>query len=161
MGTVMFYHLIRGTAAETLAVNAPRALAQGWRVMIRGTDPDALDQLDRALWLAGGDDSFLPHGLAGGAQDADQPVLLGDGPPVNGARVLALVDGAGAADPELAAMERVWVLFDGQDPARVQAARDQWKTVTAAGHAAQYWSDESGRWVMKSESQPRQPGPSD
>lgn len=152
MGTVMFFHLMQSAPADTLAVNAPRALGQGWRVMVRGTDPAALDQLDAALWLKGGDDSFLPHGIEGGPQDADQPVLLGLGGPVNGAKVLALVDGATATDAEITAMERVWVLFDGNDQDRLQAARGQWKTMTAAGHAAQYWSEESGRWEKKAES---------
>jgi DNA polymerase-3 subunit chi len=155
MGTVMFYHLIQSAPADTLAVNAPRALAQGWRVMVRGTDPAALDQLDAALWLKGGDESFLPHGLEGGPHDADQPVLLGQGGPVNGAKVLALVDGAGATDAEILAMERVWVLFDGNDTGRLEAARAQWKAMTTAGHAAQYWSEESGRWEKKAESAAR------
>lgn len=152
MGLVLFYHLIQSAPEDTLAVNVPRALAQGWRVMVRGTDPGALDRLDGALWLKGGEDSFLPHGREGGPHDADQPVLLGQGLPVNGARVLALVDGAGAEDAEIAAMERVWVLFDGNDPDRLQAARAQWKAMTAAGHTAQYWSEDSGRWEKKAES---------
>ena len=155
MGTVMFFHLMQSAPADTLAINAPRALSQGWRVMVRGTDPAALERLDGQLWLKGGDDSFLPHGLEGGPQDADQPVLLGLGAPVNGAKVLALVDGAGATDAEIAAMERVWVLFDGNDPERLQAARGQWKAMTTAGHAAQYWSEESGRWEKKAESAAR------
>jgi DNA polymerase-3 subunit chi len=155
MGTVMFFHLMQSAPADTLAVNAPRALAQGWRVMVRGTDPTALELLDTALWLKGGDDGFLPHGLEGGPHDADQPVLLGLGRPVNGAKVLALVDGAGAEDAEITTMERVWVLFDGNDAGRLQAARGQWKAITAAGHAAQYWSEESGRWEKKAESPAR------
>jgi DNA polymerase-3 subunit chi len=148
----MFYHLTHSTPADMLAVNAPRALQQGWRVMVRGTDAGALDQMDAALWITGGDESFLPHGLGGGPHDVDQPVLLGLGTAVNGARVLALVDGAGASDSEVRAMERVWVLFDGKDDARLQAARAQWKATVAAGHAAQYWSEESGRWEKKAES---------
>jgi DNA polymerase-3 subunit chi len=151
MGTVMFFHLMQSAPADTLVINAPRALAQGWRVMVRGTDPAALDRLDQALWLKGGDDGFLPHGMAGGPQDADQPVLLGTGAPVNGAKVLALVDGATASDAEITTMERVWVLFDGNDPDRLAAARAQWKAMTGAGHAAQYWSEESGRWEKKAE----------
>jgi DNA polymerase-3 subunit chi len=152
MGTVMFFHLMQSAPADTLAINAPRALGQGWRVMVRGTDLSALERLDGQLWLKGGDDSFLPHGLEGGPHDADQPVLLGLGAPSNGAKVLALVDGAVASDAEIAAMERVWVLFDGNDPDRLQAARGQWKAMTSAGHAAQYWSEESGRWEKKAES---------
>jgi DNA polymerase III subunit chi len=147
----MFYQLLRSSAADTLAVNAPRALQQGWRVMVRGTDPAALDRLDAALWLAGGDDGFLPHGRDGGPHDSVQPVLLGTGAALNGAKVLALVDGAGAEDGEIAQMERVWILFDGNDADRLQAARQQWKAITGAGHAAQYWSEDSGRWVKKAE----------
>lgn len=154
MGTVMFFHLMQSAPADTLAINAPRALGQGWRVMVRGTDPAALDRLDQALWLKGGDDGFLPHGMEGGPHDADQPVLLGLGAAVNGTSVLALVDEATATDAEIAAMERVWVLFDGNDPDRLQAARAQWKAITDKGHPAQYWSEESGRWEKKAEKLP-------
>ena len=152
MGSVLFYHLTQSPAEATLAQLLPRALGQGWRAMVRGTDAAALDRLDAALWLAGGDDGFLPHGREGGPHDADQPVLLGTGAPVNGAKVLALIDGAGVEDAEIAAMERVWVLFDGADDGRLQAARQQWKAMTAAGHAAQYWSEDGGRWAKKAES---------
>jgi len=155
MGTVLFYHLTRSTPVETLAVLLPRALGQGWPVMVRGTAMPALERLDGQLWLQGGDNSFLPHGLEGGPQDADQPVLLGLGPAVNRARVLALIDGAQAAEAELAALERVWILFDGNDMSAVQSARVQWKAITAAGHPTQYWSEESGRWEKKADSAPR------
>ena len=152
MGIVMFFHLTRSSPADTLSVNLPRALANGWRVMIRGTEPAALDGLDSQLWLTGGDEGFLPHGREGGPHDRDQPVLLGQGAVVNGAKVLALLDGAEAENAEIAAMERVWVLFNGGDDACLQAARAQWKAMTAAGHTAQYWSEESGRWQKKAES---------
>ncbi|MBL9052990.1 MAG: DNA polymerase III subunit chi [Tabrizicola sp.] len=155
MGKVMFYHLTRSAPADTLAALLPRALDQGWRVMLRGSEADALSQMDAALWLLGGDDSFLPHGQEGGPRDCDQPVLLGHGPAVNGAKVLGLIDGAGAEDAEIAGMERVWVLFDGNDPQRLQAARDQWKAMTSAGHGAEYWSEEGGRWEKKAESPAR------
>jgi DNA polymerase III subunit chi len=155
MGVVMFFQLLRSAPADTLAVNLPRALDQGWRVLIRGTDPAALDRLDAELWLKGGEAGFIPHGREGGPQDADQPVLIGQGAGTNGAKVLALVDGAGAEDAEIAAMERVWVLFNGLEDASLQAARAQWRAITGAGHAAQYWSEDSGRWEKKAESAAR------
>ncbi len=155
MGTVMFFQLLRSSPADTLAVNLPRALAQGWRVLIRGADSARLDALDADLWLKGGEDGFTPHGRAGGPHDRDQPILLGQGDGTNGARVLALLDGAEASDAEVANMERVWVLFDGNDQDRLQAARLQWKAMTGAGHAAQYWSEDGGRWEKKAESPAR------
>lgn len=150
MGTVMFYHLTRSTPAETLLALVNRALLQGWRVMVRGTDPAALERLDTQFWL-GPEEGFLPHGLQGGPRDADQPVLIGQGAAVNGAQALALIDGALASSDELAAMDRIWVLFDGADEARLQAARVQWKALSGTGVAAQYWSEESGRWQKKAE----------
>ena len=55
-------------------------------------------------------------------------------------------------DAEIAAMERFLVLFDGADDDRLAAARLQWKAMTAAGHPAQYWSEEGGKWEKKAES---------
>ena len=40
---------------------------------------------------------------------------------------------------------------DGNDPAALDIARGQWKALTDAGCAAQYWSEESGRWEKKAE----------
>ena len=155
MGVLLFYHLMQSSPADLLAINLPRAIGQGWRSMVRGSDLSALQQLDAELWRKGGDDSFLPHGMEGGPHDADQPVLIGLGAPTNGAKVLALIDRAEVTEAEIALMERVWVLFDGNDPVQLQAARDRWKAVTQAGHAAQYWSEAGGRWEKKAESAPR------
>ena len=47
--------------------------------------------------------------------------------------------------------ERVSVIFDGNDPEAVNQARAQWKALTDAGCAAQYWSEESERWEKKAE----------
>lgn len=152
MGTAIFYHLTRSTPGDTLATILPRALAQGWAVMVRGTDRRVLERLDLRLWQEP-EDSFLPHGLEGGPQDAAQPVLLGQGPAVNGARGVALIDGATPLPGE-EAMERLWLLFDGADEAAVAAARGLWTRLTGAGMAAQYWSEESGRWQMKTERKP-------
>ena len=150
MGTAMFYHLTRSTPAQTLAMILPRAMAQGWRVMVRGTNPAALDRLDAQLWQ-GPDDGFLPHGMAGGGFDADQPILLGTGAIGNAAQALVLLDGADTAPDEALELERVWALFDGADDAAVAQARGLWTTLTAAGMPAQYWSEESGKWEKKAE----------
>ena len=113
MGTAVFYHLIRSSAEETLATILPRALGQGWRVMIRSPDRARLERLDARLWLEP-EEGFLPHGLEGGPQDGAQPVLLGAGPARNGAQGVALIDGAEPLPGE-EAMERLWVLFEGND----------------------------------------------
>jgi DNA polymerase III subunit chi len=150
MGLVLFYQLTASTPEALARTLLPRALGQGWRVMVRGTDRAALERLDGRLWIEP-EESFLPHGLDGGPHDADQPVLLGQGAATNGAKAVLLLEGAEPLPGEVEAMERVWVAFDGAEPDRLQAAREQWKRIIAAGHKAQYWSEESGRWEMKAE----------
>jgi DNA polymerase III subunit chi len=151
MGEAYFYHMTETPLEATLPVLLGKSLEAGWRVAVRGPDAGRLDWLDQRLWLIG-DESFLPHGRAGGAHDADQPVLLTSGAPVNEANCLVSVDGADVTPEEVGAMERVMVLFDGNDPAAVQVARDQWRALTGAGCKAKYWSQETGRWQMKAES---------
>lgn len=150
MAVALFYHLTRSTREETVTLLLNRALSAGWRVMLRGTDRAALERLDLALWVTP-EDGFLPHGMEGGPQDADQPVLLGQGPIANGASALMLLDGAEVSVAEAEPLQRVWIVFDGLDGAAVARARGQWKALTAGGVAAQYWSEEGGKWEKKAE----------
>ncbi len=152
MGAAYFYHLTRRPLEVVLPQLLERALGQGWRVMVRGRDRARMAQLDTALWTHA-EESFLPHGLAGGAHDAAQPILLTAGAEPPGDRAcLMSVDGAEVTAGEVAAAERVCILFDGADPAALDRARAQWRALTQAGAAAQYWSEESGRWEKKAES---------
>ena len=82
-----------------------------------------------------------------------QPILLTTGAEMpNGAQCLMAVDGAGVEPVECGGLERVCIIFDGNDPAAVEHARSQWKALTGAGVAAQYWSEADGRWQKKAES---------
>jgi len=154
VGAVYFYHLTRSGLAETLVQLLNRALGNGWRVALRGRDTALLDRLDSQLWQEP-EDGFLPHGRAGGRHDADQPVLLTTGAELpNGARCVMAVDGAAVGPAEALALERVCILFDGNDPVAVEAARGQWRALTTAGVPAQYWSEDGGRWEKRAEHPP-------
>lgn len=155
MGAVFFYELQGAPLETTLPMLLDKARGQGWRVLVRGTDPALLTQLDAALWQ-GPVDHFLPHGLAGGPHDADQPVLLGDLPATDFACVMA-VGGAAVTAEEAVQLARACILFDSAENAKAQA-RLQWKTLTDAGIAAQYWAQEDGRWVKKAERDARSGG---
>lgn len=155
MGAVFFYELQGAPLETTLPMLLDKARGQGWRVLVRGTDPALLAQLDAALWQ-GPVDHFLPHGLAGGPHDADQPVLLGDLPATDFACVMA-VGGAAVTPEEAVQLARACILFDSAEDAKAQA-RLQWKTLTDAGIAAQYWAQEGGRWVKKAERDARSGG---
>ncbi|MFD2175106.1 DNA polymerase III subunit chi [Rhodobacter lacus] len=146
----LFYHVTQSPVEAVVETLLTRALSQGWRVELRGTDPARMDWLDQKLWL-GPEEGFLPHGLAGGPHDALQPVLLTVSPRPEGREAVMTVDGAEVAAEEVARAERVWILFDGRNETAVERARTQWKTLTAAGAKAQYWSEEGGRWEKKAE----------
>jgi len=155
--TAIFYHLLRAGLDETVMTTVARARGAGWRVMIRAPDRGLLQHLDAKLWL-GPEEGFLAHGLANGSQDADQPVLLDSGPMANAPQGLMLLAGAQADLAEVADLQRIWVLFDGADPDAVAQARQSWTRFTGWGLAAQYWSDEGGAWVKKSD-RPAAPPP--
>lgn len=128
-----------------------KARQAGWRVAVRGSRDDRLKWLDEKLWL-GPEDGFMPHGLSGTGFDADQPILLTSGGEVpNGAACLMSVDGAGVTTDEVMQMERVCVIFDGNDPEAVNHARSQWKALSDQECSLQYWAQEAGRWVKKAE----------
>ena len=151
MGAAYFYHLTRRPLDATLPALLVKAREAGWRVVVRGRDANQLAWLDERLWL-GAEDDFLPHGLAGGPHDALQPILLTtDRAAANDAACLMAVDGADVTADEVQRLERTCILFDGNDDTALNVARGQWKALTAAGCAAQYWSEESGRWQKKAE----------
>lgn len=151
MGEVFFYHLTRSPLETALQALLARALGVGWRVAVRGRDRALLEWLDQKLWL-GPEEGFLPHGLVGGRHDADQPVLLTDRlEQPNAANCLMSIDGSDFGVAEATSLARVCVIFDGSDQDALADARLKWKAVVDAGLAAQYWSEESGRWEKKLE----------
>jgi len=151
MGAAFFYHLTRSTLEEALPPLLNAAGGKGWRVALRGRSEALLARLDQRLWTHP-PESFLPHGRAGGPHDAEQPILLTDKPDIpNGAACLMAVEGAEVSAEEVAALERTCILFDGHDPAALEAARGQWRALTGAGAAAKYWAQGERGWEMKAE----------
>lgn len=149
MTDARFYHIVRSPAETLLPSLIGKAQAAGWRVELRGRDRPRMERIDALLWQG---DGFLPHGLAGGPYDAAQPVLLsveGETGPGNGADCLMALDGAAIDMAEASRLARICVIFDGADEPAVDLARAQWRALTAAGVAAEYWSDASGRWERK------------
>jgi DNA polymerase-3 subunit chi len=144
MAELWFYHLERSELENALPPLLEKCLQRGWRALVRGGNSERLDALDAALWTYR-DDSFLPHGRDG-TNAARQPVLLttqGGNP--NGAKALFLIDGAEAED--IAAFERVCLVFDGRDEAALVSARSRWKDAKEAGILASYWRESAaGKW---------------
>jgi len=153
MGELRFYHLTEVPLERALPVMLERTLERGQNAVVRGGHAERLGFLNGLLWTYD-DAGFLPHGMDGDTDSAEHPVWLTTAAEVsNGAKTLFLIDGADVLVEEIAAMDVTALLFDGHDEAAVQAARGQWKALTAGGQKAVYWAQaDGGRWVKKAES---------
>ena len=149
MAEMLFYHLQRQPLEKVLPALLEKSLARGWRVVVQASSDERVDALDAHLWTYR-DDAFLPHGTDREQDPASQPVLLttrGDNP--NRAAVRFLVDGADVP-ADATGYERIVLLFDGEDPDALAAARERWTQAKAQGLATTYWqADDEGRWQRK------------
>lgn len=156
MTEVLFYHLERVRLEDVLPQLVQKTLERGWRAVVQAVDPDRLRVLSELFWQWR-DDEFLAHGSGTDSNAELHPVWLttSDENP-NGANIRFLVDGAEFDDPE--GLDRLIILFDGNDESAVAAAREKWKGVSSKGLTATYWQqDERGRWEKKAESGSDQP----
>jgi DNA polymerase-3 subunit chi len=146
---ILFFHLQNQPLEKVLPTLLSRSLERGWRAIVKASSEERLKALDDHLWTFS-DESFLPHGTDL-QPDADaHPVLLtlGDANS-NGATVLFLVENA-PLPAEIAAYDRVTLLFDGEDVEALAGARETWSAVKRAGHEATYWQETpAGRWEKK------------
>ena len=146
MTEILFYHLKGQTPEQVLPALLLKSLERGWRAIVQGSSPERIEALDAHLWTWR-DDTFLPHGTWRDAEAADQPILLTldeDNP--NGAAVRFLIEGA-AMPGDASTYQRVVLLFDGEDPDALAAARTRWTEAKSAGFEVTYWqADEQGRW---------------
>ena len=142
---VDFYQLGRTPLEQIIASIAQKLLAEDSRLLIVAGDDGHLARLDRMLWDQGAT-SFLPHGLAGEAEDARQPILLSssvDAP--NLARNILIADGEWRE--AALGFDRAFFLFD---EATVDSARLVWKLLAGReGVERRYWAQEQGRWEQK------------
>ncbi len=145
-GKVLFYHLTRDPIERGVRLLIERCQAKGWRVAVRGPSRDRLAWLDHRLWVEGPEDGFLPHGLEGGSHDAEQPVLLTEGEPVNGATALLVFEGAKLSAQECERYERTCILFHHADEHAMTLARSDWQKFVKAGVQTEYWSQADGGW---------------
>jgi len=146
MTEILFYHLKGQRLEQVLPPLLQKSLERGWRVVVQASSEERIEALDAHLWTWR-DDAFLPHGTWREPDAGEQPVLLTvhDTNP-NQAVVRFLVEGA-ELPAEPATYQRLVLLFDGDDPDAVAAARERWAKAKNDGFEVTYWqADENGRW---------------
>jgi len=142
---VDFYQLAGISAGQVIASISEKVLEGDGRLLIVAEDEAYLAKLDRMLWDQGAA-SFLPHGIAGGADDARQPILLSTSPDApNQARNMLIADGAWRE--AALTYDRSFYLFDDDT---LEGARLAWKLLSGReGVERRYWAHEGGKWVKK------------
>jgi DNA polymerase III subunit chi len=142
---VDFYQLAGTPAEQVIADLADKVLEADGRLLIVAEDDAFLARLDRLLWDQGGT-TFLPHGLAGGVDDARQPILLSSSPDApNQARNLLIADGTWRE--AALTYDRSFYLFDDGS---LEGARLAWKLLAGRdGVERRYWAREAGKWIKK------------
>jgi DNA polymerase-3 subunit chi len=144
-----FYHLQNQPLERVLPALLEKSLERGWRVVVQAGSQERVEALDAHLWTYR-DDSFLPHATDRDSDARDQPIVLtlGESNP-NGAGVRFLVDGV-EPPADAAGYDRVVLLFDGEDPDAVAAARSRWQEGKGQGFEVAYWQQSpQGRWERK------------
>lgn len=145
MAEVWFYHLDREPVEDVLPGLLARGLQRGLRLAVQAPSEDLLKQLSERLW-AFEDVSFLAHGDASMPSSEAQPIYLalsGENP--NAAAYRFYI--AGAQPTDLENMSRASIMFDGNDAAAIDQARNLWKRFKAEGHTISYWKQgENRRW---------------
>ena len=147
MTEILFYHLEREPLERVIPQLLEKTLERGWRAVVETGSSERAEVLDRLLWTYR-DESFLPHALAGGEFDAEQPILIAaNDDNANGATVRFFVDRAVPRSGE--GYNRLVYIFSGHDPDAVQEARGAWRALSE-GNELTYWQQEpNGRWVKK------------
>jgi DNA polymerase-3 subunit chi len=144
---VLFHHLERQPLEQALPRLLEATLAAGRRAVVVAGSAERVEALAGQLWTYD-QDSWLPHGTARDGFAEDQPIWItaGDDNP-NGATDLYLTDGVDSA--RIADFERCFDLFDGNDEAARDAARQRWLKRKAEGHAVSYWRQTTAGWDRK------------
>jgi DNA polymerase III subunit chi len=142
---VDFYQLAGAPVEQVISSIGDKVLEADGRLLIVAEDEAFLSRLDRQLW--DGKASFLPHGLAGGADDARQPILLSRSPDApNQARNMLIADGTWRE--AALTYDRSFYLFDTDT---LEGARLAWKLLAGReGVERRYWAREGGKWARKS-----------
>ena len=144
MAEIGFYHLLAMPLERALPRLLEQARARGYTIVVRAASAERVEHLNALLWTYD-DASFLAHGAARDGNPAEQPIWLSErAENPNGAAMLVLVDGVEADD--IAGFQRCADLFDGNDPAAVEAARGRWRRAASAGHTLTYWQQTASGW---------------
>ena len=148
MVEIAFYQLRRTPLEKALPKLLEKVLESGRRAVVLAGSEERAEALNAALWTYD-QGSFLPHGTARDGRPERQPIFLStDDSNPNDARIAVMVDGLAPVDP--GRFERCLDMFDGTDPAALEAARGRWRAHKERGDSVTYWEqNQDGAWEQR------------
>jgi DNA polymerase-3 subunit chi len=138
-----FYQLGGEPVERTIPLLASKVKEAGGKLLVVSDDAAQLKAIGDALWSERPQD-FLANGVAGGAHDARQPILLSQTcEAANDARLVMFADGLWR--DEAAGFERSFLLFG---EATLDGARSAWRKLGEREDVERrFWKRDGGRWV--------------
>lgn len=138
MTEILFYHLTRSRAEQTLPVLVQKAYEKEWKIVIQTVNEEKCENIDALLWNWR-EDSFLPHGCQTKDKEPEQhPIwITTNNENDNNAEVRFLINGAQCEKYE--EHKRIVRLFDGLNEEELKEARECWKKEKDMGHELTYW----------------------
>lgn len=149
MTEVRFYHLSQDVTTKAVPEILGKALARDMKILLKVPDAERAAFYDDWLWRFQ-PESFLPHGKEGDPFPEKQPVWISaDDQAPNGATMVMVVEEAEM--PPLADFALVCLLFDSENPHRLERARKLWGELKKQdGLSLTYWQQQdNGSWTKK------------
>ncbi len=140
-----FYLCGQQPVERVLPLIARAAMRSDERLLVVSADEAQRGALADSLW-AFAPEEFLANGPAGGLHDPRQPILISETcDAANGARLLALADGAWREEAE--SFSRVFLFFTEEGRAQ---ARSVWRQFDGREDVEREFHElEGGKWVRK------------
>lgn len=150
MTTIHFYHLTSSPMERALPKLLEKCYGSGHHTLLV-VEAGRLEAMNEWLWTYD-PASFLPHGTEKNGQGEQHPILLSEEMPAREMagdnKILCITNGLSVDEPGNYA--RVIDMFDGQQPERLQEARNRWKNYKEQNLSLVYHQQQpSGSWQQK------------
>lgn len=149
MTEVRFYHLQQDITTKVVPEILGKALARDMKILLKVADAERAEFYDDWLWRFH-PEVFLPHGKDGDTHAEKQPVWISvDDAAPNKATMAMVVEEAEL--PPLADFELICLLFDSENPHRLERARKLWAELKKNDALTlTYWQQQdNGSWKKK------------
>jgi len=133
---VSFYKLTTLPIAKAAPKLIEKIYYSNQKLVVLTENEEMMKTIDDGLWMYS-TKHFIPHATIDDDHKQDQPVYITtkyENP--NDAKIFLMI---GLADIENISAEKVFYMFDGNQPDQLEFARKKWKSYQKSGNILTYW----------------------